>query len=156
MRLQQPLYVDKPVRSIKLKITAKDVPTSAAVIITDVQLQPGEQATGIVPNPREAGTTQGRPQYRNGVVNPGLEVVALSNSDKAAPVRLNVRNAKGNTRIGSYRFGKLNGDAIADGPNHTATHGYGLAPIITERSDLHLRNAIDGRVHLRLAWHERT
>lgn len=155
MRLQQPIFVDKPVQSIRLRITATDVPTSAAVLVTDIQLQAGEQATGIVPNPREAGTTQGRAQYRNGVLNPGLKVVALSNADRAAPVRMDVRNASSPVRIGGYRFGHVQGSATADAVNHTATQGYGRAPTITERQDLHLNTAITKRAHLRLAWHER-
>lgn len=155
MRLQQPIFVDKPVQSIRLRITATDVPTSAAVLVTDIQLQAGEQATGIVPNPREAGTTQGRAQYRNGVLNPGLKLVALSNADAAAPVHMEIRNASGATRIGSYRFGVLSGTASVDGEAHTASHGHGRAPIITERQDLHLTTTLQGRAHLRLAWHER-
>lgn len=156
MRLQRPLYVTKPVASIRLRVTARDVPTSAAVTVTDIQLQAGEQPTGIVPNPAEAGTTAGRAQYRNGVVNNKLSVIGLSNGDRAAPVRVDVRNASGVTRIGSYRFGDVQGNAYADGPNGTASHGWGRAPIITERQDLHLEAEATGRIHLRLAWHERT
>lgn len=156
VRLQQPIYVDRPVQSIKLRILATDVPTSAAVVITDVQLQAGELPSGVVPNPSEVGTTPGRAQYRNGVVKPGQQIVALSNSDRAAPVRVSVRNATGETRIGSYHFGELQGNASADGPNGTATHGYGRAPIITERSDLHLNTMIENRMHVRLAWNERS
>lgn len=155
MRLQQPLFVDKPVRSIRLRVMATDVPISAAVLVTDIQLQAGEQATGIVPNPAEAGTVQGRAQYRNGVLNPGLKVVALSNADAAVPVRMDVRNASSELRIGSYRFGKVTGSATVDGHNHTASQGHGQAPIITERQDLHLNVDISKRAHLRLAWHER-
>lgn len=156
MRLQQPLYMDKPVRSIKLRVLARDVPTSAAVTITDIQLQAGELPTGVVPNPAEAGTTRGRAQYRNGIAKPGLRLVALSNSDRAAPVKVQVRNGKGNTRVGSYRFGALNGAATVDGPNGTATHGYGRAPVVTERQDLLLMTELDNRLHLRLAWNERS
>ena len=156
VRLQQPLYVTKPVASIRLRVMARDVPTSAAVTVSDIQLQAGEQATGVAPNPAEVGTTAGRAQYRNGVVNNKLSVIALSNGDRAAPVRVDVRNASGMTRVGSYRFGDVQGNATADGPNHTATHGYGRAPIVTERQDLHLNAEATGRIHLRLAWHERT
>lgn len=155
MRLQQPLYVDKPVASIRLRIAARDVPTSASVTVTDIQLQPGELPTGIVPNPAEVGTTRGRAQYRNGVVNNKMRLVAMSNADKAAPVKMTVRNAAGKTRVGAYRFGTVNGTATADGPRNTATHGHGRAPVITERQDLHLRAEATGRVHLRLAWNER-
>lgn len=154
MRLQQPIHVDKPVVSIRLKISATDVPLSAAVLITDIQLQAGEQATGIVPNPAETGTTPTREQYRNGVINPGLKVVALSNAGKATPLTMHVRG-QGPVRIGSYRFGTLNGPALADGERHTASHGHGLVPIVTERQDLNLDTEITSRAHLRLEWTER-
>lgn len=156
MRLQQPIYAAKPVNSIKLRIAATDVPTSAAVRITDVQLQPGELPTGVVPNPSEVGTTPGRWQFRNGVINPGLTIVALSNADKAAPVRLLVENASGQTTIGSYRFGALNGSAHTDAKAHAATDGWGRAPIVTERQDLTLRTDIENRLHARLMWNERS
>ncbi|MHC6175478.1 hypothetical protein [Glutamicibacter sp. X7] len=156
MRLQQPIFASKPLASIKLRIVATDVPDSAAVRITDVQLQAGEQATGVVPNPVEVATTRNRAQYRNGVVNPGMDVVALSNGDKAAPVRMRVLDAQGQTRIGSYRFGRLNGSATADSGAHAATAGWGRAPIITERQDLALETEIENRLHLRLMWNERT
>lgn len=155
MRLQRPIFVNKPVSAITIRVITAEVPTSASVRITDIQLQAGEQATGVVPNPAEVGTTRGRPQYRNGIIRPGLKLVALSNADRAAPVRVEVRNAAGATRIGSYRFGPLNGRAVVDGPSGTATHGHGRAPIITERQDLHLNTELEGRAHLRLAWHER-
>lgn len=155
MRLQQPIYVDKPVASIRLKISAADVPTSASVTITDIQLQAGEQPTGVVPNPREIGTTIDRAQYRNGVINPGLQVVALSNGDKAAPAYMRIRG-KGKTRVGAYKFGELNGVAEVDGLNHFASQGYGRAPIITERQDLTLNTTLQGRAHLQLSWNERT
>lgn len=155
MRLQQPIHVSKPVQSIRLRLTTNDLPASAAVTITDVQLQPGEQPTGVVPNPREAGTFPGPAQYRNGVVMDGLEIAALANSDRAAPTRLEVRGTTENTRIGSYRFGKLRGTAIADGTRNTATQGHGRSPVITQRSDLALTAHTDQRVHMRLAWHDR-
>ncbi|GAA2940809.1 hypothetical protein ACFO7V_16920 [Glutamicibacter bergerei] len=155
MRLQQPIYVDKRVLSIKLRIVATDVPTSAAVLVTDVQLQAGEQPTGVVPNPAEVGTTIGRAQYRNGVINPGLQVVALSNADKAAPVYMRIRG-KGETRVGAYKFGALNGVAEVDGLNHYASQGYGRAPIITERQDLTLNTVLTGRAHLQASWNERS
>ncbi|MFJ2618152.1 hypothetical protein [Glutamicibacter sp. NPDC087344] len=154
MRLQQPIHVDKPVQSIKLRISAIDVPLSAAVLVTDIQLQSGEQASGVVPNPAEVGTTPTREQYRNGVINPGLKVVALSNAGKATPVTMQVRG-QGPVKVGSYRFGPLNGQATADGVKHTASHGYGLVPIVTERQDLNLDTEITARAHLRLGWIER-
>lgn len=155
MRLQQPIYVEKPVKSIRLRITATDVPESSSVIITDVQLQAGELATGVVPNALEAGTKQLGKQYRNGVVNNRMTLVALSNADAAAPVRMRVLNAKGETRIGSYRYGELNGTAVTDARQHLASKGWGRPPTITERSNLNLEAFATGRLHLRLAWNER-
>lgn len=155
MRLQQRIYVDKPVKNIRLRITATDVPTSATVLMTDIQLQGGEQPTGVVFNPAEVGTTPGRSQYRNGVALPNLRLVALSNADKATPIELAIRNASGNVRVGSYRFGSVNGSAVADGEAFTATHGYGRVPIVTERQDLNLRTDIPARLHMRLSWNER-
>lgn len=155
MRLQRPIYTDKPVASIRLRITTTDVPVSAAVHITDIQLQAGELVSGPTGHPGEMGTTALGSQYRNGVVKPGLEVIGVSNADRAAPVRMQVRNAKGSTRLGSYRFGDITGTATVDGSTHTASHGYGSAPLITERQDLHLRPYITNRLHLRLSWKDR-
>ena len=157
MRLQQSIYPKrKPIGEIRLRVEARGVPGSARVRVTDIQLQAGETASGVVPNPVEVKTTPGRWQFRNGVVNPGLTVVALSNADKAAPVRLLVENANGATRIGSYRFGDVQGTAHADAQQHTATHGWGRAPIVTERQDLTLRTDIADRVHARLMWQDRS
>lgn len=155
MRLQQPIYAKRAVASVKLRIAARDVPTSASVTVTDIQLQPGEQPSGVVPNPREVGTTPGRAQCRNGIVNNSLDVIALGNGDRAAPVRLEVRNASGNTRVGSFRFGSVRGSATVDGAKHTATQGWGRAPIITERQDLQIAAEATGRIHLRAIWDER-
>lgn len=156
MRLQQPIFTNKPAQSIRLRVTATDVPTSAAVRVTDIQLQPGQLATGVVPNPAEAGTTPSRSQYRSGVVAPGLEVVALSNSDQSAPTRMELVNSQGSAKIGSYNFQEGASTGVVDGLAHTANRGYGFAPVITARQDLNLKNQITRRAHLRLAWKERT
>lgn len=156
MRLRQSIYSKpKGVVSIRLRISAFDVPTSATVRVTDIQLQHGETPTGVVFNPREVGTMPGRSQYRNGVAPPGLRIVALSNADKAAPARMGVKDAAGPVRVGSYRFGDVQGSASVDGANGTATHGFGRAPIITERQDMNLRTELLKRAHLRLSWEER-
>lgn len=155
MRLQQSLHVKKPVLNIKIRFEAQDIPVSASVVVTDVQLQSGELSSGPVFNPAEAGTTKLAAQYRNGVLKTGLDIVGMSNADKAMPVLMEARNVKGDLRLGSYRFGVVNGLARVDGENHTATHGYGHPPIITERQDLFLKTYVPGRCHLRLAWNER-
>ncbi|MCT1607149.1 hypothetical protein M3B43_07380 [Nesterenkonia massiliensis] len=156
MRLQRPLYTRKPVRQIRLRVITEDLPDGAWVDVTDLQLQPGEAATGVTVNPREAGTTAGRTQYRNGVAHDGMEIVALANIDRATPARLEVRSARGHTRIGSYRFGELNGTpAYADARTHRASHGHGRPPVVTARSDLYLRTKLNNRAHLRLTWEDR-
>ena len=154
MRLQQPIYAHGRVQSIRLRVVASDVPNSAEVRITDVQLQAGEQATGVVPNPAEVGTTPARAQYRNGVIAPGLRVVALSNADKATPTLMQLRNARGQVAISSYRFGDV-ASADVDGRTGQTTTGHGRPPIITERQDLHLHTTLEHRAHLRMAWEER-
>lgn len=155
MRLQYPFYTDDRVARVDLRIIARDLPEGAHIDVTDVQLQPGGDASGVFGNPRELGSIRQGPQYRNGAVHDGLEVVALSNSDRGAPTRLDVRGRSGSTRIGSFRFGALNGSATADGANHEASQGWGLTPVITERSDLTLRAHTDKRVHLRISWNDR-
>lgn len=156
MRLQQPIYAAKPAVSIRLRVKATDVPTSAAVRVTDLQLQAGELASGVVPNPSEAGTTPSREQFRNGVIVPGLQVVALSNSDEAVPVKMELLNATGPARVGAYNFQEGTAAGVVDGLTHTANRGHGFAPVITPRQDLNLQNQIARRAHLRLSWRERT
>lgn len=156
MRLQQPIQVDKPVASIRLRIEAEDIPDSAAVLVTDVQLQPGETATGVTLNVEEARTELGRFQYRNGVVNPGLAVVALSNADEATPARLGLVATRASVRAGAFRFGKVNGRASVDAEDHSATQGWGLGPVVTARQDLNLLMDVDDRAHVRLSWRERS
>lgn len=157
MRLQRPFYPEKRVAELTLRIRAFDIPDGARIDFTDVQLQPGMHPSGVTDNPREQGTTpEGGPQYRNGTIHDGMEVVAMANIDRPTPVRMSVHNAAGDTQVGSYRFGTLRGeDAAVDGRQHTATHGWGRAPIITQRSDLYLRTNIEGRAHLRLEWEDR-
>lgn len=155
MRLQYPFYAEGRVARIDLRVTARDLPEGARADITDVMLQPGADGSGAYGNPRELGTVSQGPQYRNGVIHDGLEVIALSNSDRGAPARLEVRGNSTSTRVGSYRFGRLDGTAVADGPAHEATQGWGRVPIVTERSDLTLRAYTDERAHLRVSWNDR-
>lgn len=155
MRLQRPIHTDGRVTRIRLRITVQDIPGTATLRLTDLQLQPGEQATGVVPNPREAGTVARGAEYRNGVIAGDMEIVCLSNADRAAPARIEVRNGDGDARIGGYRFGRVQGTARASAEMHTASQGYGLVPTITQRSDLTMRTSTEGRVHLRVAWTNR-
>lgn len=160
MRLQRPIYVRKPVAEIQLRVVTRDLPDDSLVEVTDLQLQPGEAATGAeAPNPREVGSTAGRTQYRNGVIHDGVEVVILANVDRATPTRQEVRNALGETRVGTYRYGTLNGaPAYADARTHRADRGWGRPLVLTERNDAYLRTKVEGgnaRAHLRLAWEDR-
>lgn len=153
MRLQLPIYARKPVASLTLRVRSQDFPAGASVAVTDFQVQAGALATGIAPNPSELVPRTAGKQYRNGVVHDGLEVVALSNGDRAAPARVEVAGS-GDMRVGSYRFGKVSGSAVVDGRAGTASQGWGRAPIITERSDLWLPCKLSGRAHVRVAWEE--
>ena len=156
MRLQQPIFAHGRVAQIRLRVVVDGVPVSAAVLITDVQLQAGEVATGPTRNPEEWATETVGAQYRNGVVRPGMEVVALSNGDAAAPARLGVVATHTTIRrLGGFRFGVVDGDAYVDGATLAASQGYVRAPIITERSDLTMRADMDSRAHVRLAWEGR-
>lgn len=156
MRVTQPFWtIEQRVEQIKLRVTARNTPAGSSILITDVQLQPGSDATGVVPNVRESGTNTDATHYRNGVVHDGLDVVVLADPDRSSPARMEVLNADADTRIGSYRFGSP-GSAYVDGREHDASAGWGRAPIITERSDLYLTPYIGQRVHLRLSWTDRT
>lgn len=155
MRVTQNFWtLEQRVEQIRLRVTARDTPAGSSIRVTDLQLQPGSDATGVVPSVRESGTTTGGTNYRNGVVHDGLDVVVLADPDRASPVRMEVRNADAETRLGSYRFGAP-GSAYVDGRTHEASAGWGRAPIITERSDLYLTPYVGQRVHLRLSWTER-
>lgn len=153
MRLQLPFWARKRVASVTVRVRARGLPAGSAVEVTDVQLQAGADASGPAPNASELAPAPAGRHYRNGVVHEGLEVVALANTDRAAPVRLEVRNG-GDVRVGSYRFGRVNGSATVDGQAGTASQGWGRAPILTERSDLWLPVALDDRAHLRVQWQE--
>lgn len=156
VRVTQPFWtIEKRVEQIRLRITARDTPADSSIRISDVQLQPGSDASGVVPNVREAGTNSAGTEYRNGVVHDGLDVVVLADPDRSSPTRMEVLNADADTRLGSYRFGSP-GSAYVDGRSHEASAGWGRAPIITERSDLYLKPYLGQRVHLRLSWNERT
>lgn len=156
MRLQRSVYVRKPVREITLRVRAAGLPEGAHIDVTDVQLTPGATPGGVTVAPQEAGTMAGgATQWRNGVVHDGMEVVALADPDRTTPAKVTVLNASGSTRLGSFRFGNVQGRAEVDPRSHRATHGWGRPPLITQRSDLYLRTQCEGRAHLRLEWEDR-
>lgn len=155
MRLTGTVYaLEKRVRQLRLRLRVAGLPGAASVTVTDLQLQAGETATSLVPNPEDAGSTPGRVHYRSGVVNGRMKLVILANLDRAAPTRVRVESVHGTARIGSYRFGRVTGTAEVDGARQAASQGWGRTPILTERSDLTIPAQIDGRAHLRVSWAE--
>lgn len=129
---------------------------SPGIDVTDLQLQPGDPS-GVVPHPDDVKIVTGGAQYRNGVVPRSDDtVLVLANEDTAAPTAVTVHPAGlGSARVGSYRFGRISGTASVDGGTNTATHGYGRPPILTERSDGHLRVDVEVPVHLTIGWRSR-
>lgn len=157
MRLRSAYYVPRGrVEQIVFRLVARDLPEEAEVLVTDVQLQPGEQPTGVVPNPEESGTPTGKTTYRNGVVHGGQAVVLLANINAATPTRVAVERASGATQVASYRFGDLSGGrVVADGRSLSASSGWGRVPVVPERGDLPLPIRTDGRAFLRVEWTDR-
>lgn len=169
MRLVGNFYtLDNQPEEITLTIRATNLTAGASVELTDIQLQSGPDATGIVPNPREVGTVQDGAIYRNGVTNGEMVVIAMSNSLASQPARVEVQGVHGDqVQAGDMHFGTVNGSAWVDGLTHENSQGWGRAPIITERQDLRMRmevgevendmgdNLPGTRAHLRLAWFDR-
>lgn len=153
MRVQRPFWPQKRVSQITLRITASSIPDGASLDITDIQLQAGQLSTGPAKHPDELVPVQTGRQYRNGVIHDGMEVVALSNGDRAAPATIKVIG-RGKMRVGSFRFGEVVASAQVDGRAGTATQGWGRAPTVTERSDLLVRCELSDRAHLLLSWDE--
>lgn len=154
MRLQRPVRPSKRVQHLTVRIISGGLPAGATADVTDVQLQGGGQSTGEVPNWGDILTGVGGRQWRNGVVHDGMEVVALANIDRATPTRVEV-HADDDVRIGTYRFGRVDGTAHVDGRTLDASQGWGSPPVITQRSDLTVRTYTTGRAHLRLEWRDR-
>ncbi len=131
------------------------MPEGEAVDVTDVVLTPGADPTGVVPHPSDLAVRTGRREYRNGIVSRSDPIVALANLDEAVPVRLRVRGAA-SVRVGAFNFGRVSGSASVDGAAATASQGYGRAPLITRRSDLHTDVVTDRPVHLTVEWADRS
>lgn len=142
------------VDSITLQVRVEDLPDGAAVDLTDLVLMPGADPVGVVPHPDDVGPRRGLRQFRNGVVTRSDVVIALANPDRASPTRIHV-SAAGDVRVGGFRFGAVRGSAVADGEAGTATQGWGLVPVITERSDLHARVDITSPAHVIVEWVDR-
>lgn len=152
MRLQRPIYAQQRVAEITLRVRARDLPESSRIDVTDLQLQAGEDASGPAVNVEEVPPAPAAARHTNGVIFDGMEAVILSNLDETAPATVEVRNAAGRIRAGSYRFGSVNGSARVDGRAGTASQGWGRAPVVTARSDLMLRGETEGRAHIRVSW----
>lgn len=168
MRLVGNFYtLDNRPEEITLRVRASNLPAGAEVALTDLQLQSGPDATGIVPNPREVGTVQDSAQYRNGVVNGEMTIIAMSNSLASQPARVEVQGVHDTVQAGDMRFGQVDGSAWVDGRTHDNSQGWGRAPIITKRQDLRMDMKVGeveddmgeplpgNRAHLRLAWFDR-
>ncbi|OAZ40955.1 hypothetical protein A9Z40_03165 [Microbacterium arborescens] len=143
------------VKRITVQVRCEALPEGAAVDVTDLVLTPGDDPIGVVPHPSDLAVGSGRREYRNGIVTRSDPIVALANVDEAAPVRLRVRGAA-SVRVGAFSFGRVSGSASVDGAAGTATQGYGRAPIITRRSDLHTRVTTDRPVHVTVEWADRS
>jgi hypothetical protein len=144
------------VAAVTLRLIYDGTETSTPIEVTDLQLQPGDPS-GVVPHPQDVKIETGGRQYRNGVLPRSDDtVLVLANNDSAAPTTVTVRpSGVGNVRVGSYRFGTINKTATVDGGSHTATHGHGLPPMLTERSDGHVPVDTEVPVHLTIEWRER-
>lgn len=144
------------VAAITLRLIYDGDENSPGIDVTDLQLQPGDPS-GVVPHPLDVKIRTGGRQYRNGVLPRSDDtVLVLANNDSAAPTTVTVRpSAVGAVRVGSYRFGTINKTATVDGGSNTATHGYGLPPMLTERSDGHVPVDTEVPVHLTIEWRER-
>lgn len=139
---------------VSVMVRADDLPTGVSADVTDVQLTPGAAAVGVVPHPSDVADRHGVRQYRNGVVTRSDVVIALGNPDRASPTRIHVA-ASGEVRVGSFRFGRVDRSAIADGEAGTASQGWGRVPVVTERSDLFARVNITAPTHVIIEWADR-
>lgn len=167
MRLTGKFYtIENRPAEVTLRISVEGLNDNASVSITDVQLQAGADPTGIVPNPREAGTVNtGVQRWANGAVIGDMVIVALSNTLASTPARVAVEGVNADVKIGDMRFGRVNRSAWADARTHRNSQGWGRPPTITERSDLRLAVRVGDtgddwnpkpgkRAHARLSWIE--
>lgn len=142
------------VAAVTVRLEYDGTEGSDGIDVTDVQLQAGD-VSGVVPHPSDLELRSGGRQWRNGMVPKSMDVIVLANPDLASPVTLTVRG-NSDARVGSFRFGRFNGFAQADGAAATATQGWGRVPVITARSDLPLRVAAERPLHLIVGWHDRS
>lgn len=143
---------NKPVKRVRLRLSARDLPEGAAVRLADIQLQPGTMTTGWVPasTDQDVRATE-RWQFRNGIVRDGMTVILVADAEAASPVRWDVRGASGRVEIGAFELGHVSGSASVNGPAQSATHGAGIPPHLTARADVDVPIKIEGRA-LVTAW----
>lgn len=139
---------------VTVQVRVEDLPDGVAVDVTDVQLQPGADASGVVPHPSDVAVRSGQRQFRNGTVTRSDTVIALANPDRASPARIHVAGS-GQVRVGGFRFGAVSGSAVADGAAGTASQGWGRVPLVTERSDLQARVEITKPTQVIVEWVDR-
>lgn len=141
--------------TVKLRITASDIPEGAEFGVTDVQLQAGRDPSGYEFNPEDVDVVERSRHYVNGTITTSQPIMILSNMRFPSGARLEVLDASSAVTIGDYRFGEVSGRAVVDGESGTATQGWGRAPVITERCDLQVDVTIGSKIHLRGSWADR-
>lgn len=152
VRLFGRIYPQRPERKVTglaLRIVAVDLPSEAEVLVSDVQLQPGNHTTGWVPHHADMGVhaVEGW-QWRNGIIHGDADVIVIADTPSASPARWDVRGAGGEIRIGGYHFGRVVGSASVDGSRHTATQGAGIPAHLTARADIDVPVYSEGRALL--------
>lgn len=144
------------VMSITVHVIYDGTETSVPVEVTDVQLQPGN-ASGVVPHPADVSVAPTGIQYRNGCLPRSVdEVILLANSEVATPASIAVTPARpGQVTVGAYRFGDVNERETVDPARHSATTGYGRAPVISRRSDGYTNVSTETPLHITFGWQNR-
>lgn len=136
------------IEQIRLRVLSRGAPAGASAEVTDLQLQPGRQITGWVPQTRDLGVqaVEGW-QFRNGIVYGDQSLVVIADTSSASPTRWEISRANGECRVGDFWFGHVN-SATVDGHAHTATQGAGIPPHLTERADIDVPVRLEGRAAL--------
>ncbi len=147
-----PSEPDKRIEQIAFRVRAV-VPGGARVDVTDIQAQPGKLVTGWTLHPSDLGVKGVAGwNWRNAVVSGDQQLVITADVDSASPTVWDIRGVSPGVRIDQYYFGAVGGGARVDGEKHTATHGAGIPPHLTERADVTIPMHVDGRV-LVCSWH---
>lgn len=142
----------KKVTSLRLRLTTRDL-GPGTVFVSDVQLQPGKFNTGWVQRSEDREIQEvERFQFRNGVVHDDMTVIVMSDTPDASPARWDVRGASNTVQIGDYDFGHVSGSASVDGAKGTSTHGAGIPPHLTRRSDIDVPVKLGGGRALLTCW----